>query len=602
MKPNQTSQLRAALERSRAALVTVGWLSAIINILLLGGPLYMLLIYDSVMPSGSVATLFGLLAMIVVVYAFQGLFDLLRIRILGDVAAGLEARMTGRVHRAMTAMALRARGERDDGLTPMRDLDTIRAFLASPGPGALMDLPWLFLFLGLLTVLHYWLGFTALMGALVLVGLTILNHRLTRQPSEELSGARAYRSKLAQDTHRHVEAIRALGMGERMYDIWHAANAELSTAQDRVTRTASLITGVSRIFRMFLQSVVLSVGALLYLAGEASGGIVFAASILAARALAPIDQAIAHWGSFTAARQGWARLDALFEAIPDEEEATTQLPAPERVLKVEALAVAPPGAPEAVLRDVAFELEAGDAMGIIGPSAAGKTTLARALVGVWPPLEGAVRLDGASLDQWEPDALGAHLGYLPQHVELFDGTIAQNIARLEVNPPSEAVLAAGRAGGVHEMILALPGGYDTRIGAGGIQLSAGQRQRIGLARALYRDPFLMVLDEPNSNLDSEGEAALDAAIADARARGGIVALVAHRPSALRQVNKVLVLQKGRQVAFGERDEVLAKMLSQPGATPIRAPGDPREDPSKEHGQGERAGEQSGPDEQRRTSS
>ncbi|WP_082337223.1 type I secretion system permease/ATPase [Porphyrobacter sp. AAP60] len=572
MKAAHTSQLRAALDRSRSALVTVGWLSAIINVLLLGGPLYMLLIYDSVMPSGSTATLFGLLAMIVVIYAFQGLFDLLRTRMLSDIAAGLEARMTGRVHRAMTAMGLRAKVDRDDGLTPMRDLDSIRSFLASPGPGALMDLPWLVLFLGLLTMLHYWLGLTALVGALVLIAFTILNDRLTRRPGEELSGARAYRSKLAQDTHRHVEVIRALGMGERMHDAWHVANAQLSSAQDRVARTTSLIMGLSRVFRMFLQSVVLTVGALLYLAGEASGGIVFAASILAARALAPIDQAIMHWGSFTAARQSWARLDALFEAIPEDEEIGTQLPAPESALKVGGLAVAPPGAQEPVLRDISFDLAAGDAMGIIGPSAAGKTTLARALVGVWAPLAGTVRLDGASLDQWEPDTLGAHLGYLPQHVELFDGTIAQNIARFDPEPPFEAVIAAGRAGGVHELVLALPNGYDTRVGGGGIQLSAGQRQRIGLARALYRQPFLVVLDEPNSNLDAEGEAALDGAIAEARERGAIVVLIAHRPSALRKVNKVLVLQQGRQVAFGERDKVLASLLSQPVATPIRPAG------------------------------
>ncbi|MEL6737422.1 MAG: ABC transporter transmembrane domain-containing protein, partial [Pseudomonadota bacterium] len=306
MNTANTSELRAALEQSRSALITVGWLSAILNILLLGGPIYMLMIYDSVMPSGSIATLFGLLAMIVVVYLFQGLFDLLRSRILGDVAASLDARMTGRVHRAMSTMALRAGSDGDDGLTPMRDLDAIRGFLSSPGPGALMDLPWMFLFLGLLTLLHYWLGFTALIGALVLITLTYFNDRLSRAPSGEVARARGYRAKLAQDTHRHAEVIRALGMGERMYDIWRAANTQLSAAQEKVTQTASLLSGMSRIFRMFLQSVVLSVGALLYLAGEASGGIVFAASILAARALAPIDQAIAHWSNFTTARQGWA--------------------------------------------------------------------------------------------------------------------------------------------------------------------------------------------------------------------------------------------------------------------------------------------------------
>ncbi|MEO0461522.1 MAG: type I secretion system permease/ATPase [Pseudomonadota bacterium] len=586
MAQPQISALRDALMRSKSALITVAWLSAVINILLLGGPIYMLLIYDSVMPSGSTATLFGLLAMIAVVYLFQGLFDLLRTRILADVAAGLDARLTGRVYRAISALALGARQEGDDGLTPMRDLDSVRTFLGSPGPGALMDLPWLFLFLGLLTMLHVWLGVTALVGALVLVGLTFLNDRLSQKPSQDVARARSNRSKLAQDNRRHVESIRALGMGERMYDRWHAASAELSVAQDKMTQSGGLISGVSRIFRMFLQSFVLTVGALLYLAGEASGGIVFASSILAARALAPIDQAIAHWAGFTAARQAWARLSRLFNALPEDAAQSTQLPAPEKDLRVEQLALAPPGVKAPTVLGVDFTLQAGDALGIIGPSAAGKTTLARALVGLWAPLSGAVRLDGASLDQWEPDALGRHLGYLPQQVELFDGTIAENIARFEPMPQSEDIIRAARAGGVHDMILALPGGYDTVLGPGGMQLSAGQCQRIGLARALYRDPFMIVLDEPNSNLDGEGEGALDRAVAEARQRGAILALVAHRPSALRQVNKVLVLQNGRMTSFGDRDEILAKLSSAPGATPIRAPrkGEdtaPKADPSSE---------------------
>ena len=584
MESATKSELKAAIEHSKSALITVGWLSAIINILLLGGPIYMLLIYDSVMPSGSTATLFGLLGLIVVVYLFQGFFDLLRTRILAGVAAALDARMTGRVHRVISALAMANTQGRDDGLTPMRDLDNIRSFLSSPGPGAIMDLPWLLLFIGLLTILHIWLGITALVGALVLVAFTLLNDRMTTAPSLEMSKVRAYRSKLAHDNQRHVETIRSLGMGERMYDRWHRATGELNAAQDRVTHMGSLISGTSRIFRLFLQSLVLTVGALLYLAGEASGGIVFAASILAARALAPIDQAIAHWPSFTQARQGWERLDRLFEAVPEDRALATQLPRPASHLRVEELAIVPPGSEGTVLEGGQFELEAGEALGIIGPSAAGKTSLAKALVGLWPPAHGAVRLDGASLDQWDPDDLGEHLGYLPQHVELFDGTIAENIARFEPNPPSDKVIAAARAASMHDMILGFAQGYDTLLGPGGVQLSAGQRQRIGLARALYRDPFLIVLDEPNSNLDSDGEAALDFAIAEIRKRGAIVALVAHRPSALRQVNKVLVLQHGRIAAFGERDEVLSRMVKASNATPLRA--------SKDEERGDRIAEQS----------
>lgn len=558
---NAQSELRTAIRQSKSALVAVAWLSAIINVLLLGGPIYMLLIYDSVMPSGSTATLFGLLAMVVVVYTFQGLFDLLRIRILGDVAAALDSRMTGRVHGVISQMALKSDEIEDDGLAPMRDLDAIRSFLSSPGPGALMDLPWLLLFIGLLTALHIWLGVTALVGAIILVSLTLLNDRRSREPSQTLSVARGARARLARDNRRHVEVIRALGMGERMYDAWHSASVRLGAAQDQVTRTGSLLSGISRIFRLFLQSVVLTVGALLYLGGEASGGIVFAASILAARALAPIDQVIAHWGGFMAARQGWERLERLFEAMPETGAPETKLPAPKESLRVEGLTIMPPGCEAPVLEEVQFSLEAGEALGIVGPSAAGKTTLIKSLVGLWTPTEGSVRLDGASLDQWEPDDLGQHLGYLPQHVELFEGTLAQNIARFDPAARSDTVIAAAQAAGVHDMILALPGGYDSLVGEGALLLSAGQRQRVGLARALYGNPFLVALDEPNSNLDADGEAALDAAIASCRARGAIVVLVAHRPSALRQVNRVLVLRHGRLQAIGQRDEILARLMS-----------------------------------------
>ena len=570
------SELRAALDRSKAALVTVAWLSAIINVLLLGGPIYMLLIYDAVLPSGSTATLFGLLGMVVLVYVFQALFDLLRLRILADVGAALDARMTGRVHRLVAQLALHNETRGDDGLAPMRDLEAVRGYLGSPGPVALIDLPWMVLFLALLTLLHVWLGVTALAGALVLAALTVVNDRITRGPSENAARARAYLAKLALDTRRHVEVIRALGMGERVYDHWHSAHAAYTNAQDQLTRVASVLSGASRIFRLFLQSLVLTVGALLYLAGEASAGIIFASSILAARALAPIDQAIAHWGSFLAARQGWARLDRLLAAIPASEAPDTALPAPSMSLQVENLAAVPPGATRPVIEGVSFVLEAGDGLGIIGPSAAGKTTLVRMLAGLWQPAAGAVRLDGASLDQWDPDDLGVHLGYLPQQVELFDATIAQNIARLTPGAPSEGIIAAARSAGVHDMVVRLADGYDTEVGSNGSQLSAGQRQRIGLARALYGDPFLVVLDEPNSNLDAEGEGALDGAIAAIRARGGIVVLVAHRPAALRHVNKVLVLQNGRMTAFGDRDVVLGEMIKPPPPDGLDPPARPAE--------------------------
>lgn len=568
MNIERQSELHCALRQSKSAFVSVAWLSALINILLLGGPLFMLLIYDSVMPSGSTASLFGLLALIVIVYVFQGVFDILRGRILSEVAAGFDARLSGRIYQLMSFLSLTRETDRTDGLTPMRDLESIRGFLSSPGPGALMDLPWLLLFIGLLSVLHIWLGLVTLVGALVLIALTFLQERGTAKPSEAMSEARAQKSKLSIDNLRHADVIHSLGMKGVMFERWQLVNAQVNQAQDTLTRGASLLSAIARVFRMFLQSLVLSVGALLYLAGEASGGIVFAASILAARALAPIDQAMAHWPRFTEARQGWDRLSKALAIQPRAEPSHTQLPAPQSSLQVEKLAIAAPQSGRTLLEGIEFALVSGDALGVIGPSAAGKTTLAQSLVGILEPAFGSIRLDGASLDQWDVDALGKHLGYLPQHVELFDGTIAQNIARFEPGAASEAIIAAAMAAGVHDMVLQLPNGYDTQVGSSGTKLSSGQCQRIGLARALYRDPFLLVLDEPNSNLDAEGEEALDKAIAAARERGAITVLVAHRPSALRQVNKVLVLQNGRMSAFGARDAILERLAKASNATPI----------------------------------
>lgn len=552
--------LHHALGKSKSTLITVGWLSAIINILLLAGPLYMLLVYDSVMPSGSVETLLGLLAMLVFVYLFHGLFDVLRSRLLCNVASAFDARLSGPVYSAIMWSAKKAPDRQGDGLTPLRDLSAIRGFLSSAAPGAMMDLPWIVLFLGLLTALHFWLGFTTLIGALILLGLTFLNDRMTQRPNEEVALERARSMKLAQNNRRHHEVISALGMNKRLQTHWQVANAQLNEAQYRVTRPSSLTSSVSKVFRLLLQSLVLTVGALLYLAADASGGIVFAASILAARALAPIDQTIAHWSSFTAARQGWERLHALLTLAPSQTHMMTQLPAPCERLSVENLTIVPAGMDVPAVAGIQFQLEAGDALGIIGPSAAGKTTLTRALVGLVQPAKGAVRLDGATLDQWDQDELGCHCGYLPQSVELLDGTIAQNIARFDPDQPSDAVIAAAKVAGVHDMILSFVDGYDTVIGSGAVQLSAGQRQRLGLARAFYGDPFLIVLDEPNSNLDTDGEKALQNAVAAARARGAIVTIVAHRPSTLRQANKVLVLKNGCVAALGDRDEILAKTV------------------------------------------
>lgn len=557
----ERSELAEALARYRMAFIAVAMLSALLNVLLLGGSIYLMLIYDSVLPSQSMPTLFGLFAMVIAVYVFQGIFDTMRSRILADVGSALDRRLAPRVQHAMGELAIRGNKGVGDGLTPMRDLDSIRGFLASAGPAALIDLPWILFFIVVLGFLHYWLAITALIGAAIMLCLTLMTDRITRKQVRRATQVTAYRNGMAETNVRHVELLTALGMRERLNDRWEGVNQQYLAANTDLSRDVSLFSGISKVFRLFLQSAILTVGALLVIDGQASGGVIFAASILSGRALAPVDQAIANWRGFTAARTGWTRLKELLEVVPPAEESGVSLPAPSRSLEVHQLFVGPPGSQRITAGNVDFKLEAGDALGIIGPSAAGKTTLARALLGLWHPARGSIRLDGATLDQWAPEDRGRFLGYLPQTVELLEGTVAENIARFDPEATSEAVIAAAEAAGVHEMIVQLPQGYDTQVGAEGNELSAGQRQRIGLARALYGDPFLVLLDEPNSNLDAPGEAALDRAIVRIRERKGIVIVIAHRPSVLAHVSHVLFMRDGRAELFGPRDEVLARVTN-----------------------------------------
>jgi ATP-binding cassette subfamily C protein len=506
--------------------------------------------------------------MVVVVYLFQALFDLMRTRILSDVGGALDREMAPEVQRLISDNAMRGGKQTGDGLIPMRDLDQIRAFLASGGPAALIDLPWIVFFIGVLFLLHYWLGVTALIGAIILIVLTLITDRRTREPIGQLSQIGAVRSGMAESNVRHAEVLSALGMRNRMRDRWLEVNGVYLAAYDRMSHTTGVLGGISKIFRLLLQSLILTVGALLVIDGKASGGVIFASSILAGRALAPVDAAIANWRGFGQARLGWRRINEMLARIPDSGAITTVLPRPTQELTVQGLVVAPPGTQRVTVQNADFSLKAGEALGVIGPSAAGKTSLGRALIGVWRPARGNVRLDGATLDQWHPEALGEFIGYLPQTVELLEGTVAENIARFDPEPDSNAVIAAAQVAGVHEMVVGLPQGYDTPVGADGSQLSAGQRQRIGLARALYKDPFLVLLDEPNSNLDAAGEMALERSVAAIRERGGIAILIAHRPSALAQVSHVCFMRDGRIEAFGPRDEVLDKITAKP--VPLRA--------------------------------
>lgn len=558
-------EIRGLAQRYRGAMLTVILLSAMLNLLILAGSLYMMLVYDSVLPSHSLASLFGLFVLLLIVYAFQGTFDAMRSRMLGDIAAGFDRSLSRRVQRAMSDASLGGI-KLGDGLSPMRDLESVRSFLAGPGPAILIDLPWMLLFFGALMLLHVWIGVTALVGGALLVGLTVITNRVTKAPTERLAQVGAFRGQLAEKNLHHVEMLTAMGMRGRMLDRWEQLNGYYLSAQQSIARSVTTMGGMSKIGRMFLQSLILTVGAILVIDGKASGGVIFASSILSARALAPVDQAIGNWRTLAAARLGIARLADLLARVPEEQPIHTVLPKPSRALSVEQLFVTVPGTQQVVVAGVDFTLRAGDGLAILGPSAAGKSSLARALLGLWPAARGAIRLDGATLDQWRSDALGESIGYLPQSVELLSGSVAENIGRFDPDLSSGKIIAAAQAAGVHEMIVALPQGYETQVGQEGRNLSGGQQQRIALARALYGDPFLVLLDEPNSNLDAEGDAALSRAIKFIRARGGIAILIAHRPSALTNIGHVLHLQDGRMQAFGPKDEILQKLMAVAGTS------------------------------------
>ena len=567
---SEKSELKAALSACRGALIGIGVLTAVINVLTLTGSLFMLEVYDRVLPSRSVPTLVGLAILTGVLLAIQGALDLLRSRVLVRIGAYLDTALSRRVYTSLVRLPLRI-ASRGDGMQPLRDLDSVRSFLSGLGPTALFDLPWIPVYLGIIFAFHPLLGTVALGGALILIVITLLTEVLTRNPTRSASTDNMERQGLAETGRRNAEVLVAMGMTERMADRWEMANQAFLQAQKKVADVAGGFGAISKILRVMLQSAVLAVGAYLVIHQEATAGIIIAGSILTARAFAPVDLAIAHWKGFVGARQSRQRLVTLLEALPANS-VRQPLPAPSRTLKVEALSAAPPGGDRLAVADVNFELKAGQGLGVIGPSAAGKSSLARLLVGVWQPLRGKVRIDGAALDQWDEEVLGRYIGYLPQDVELFAGTVTENIARFDTAADPAKVVAAAQAAGVHDLIVGLRNGYDTVLGGPGLGLSAGQQQRIALARALYGDPFLVVLDEPNSNLDADGEAALTKAILGVRQRGGIVAVVSHRPSALAGVDTVLVMNQGRAMVFGPKDEVLPKVTSpSPQPPPAQLP-------------------------------
>jgi PrtD family type I secretion system ABC transporter len=560
-KTSVNPDVAGALGECRRAFAGVALFSGVVNLLMLAGPLYMLQIYDRVLSSRSLPTLVALSVFLIGAYAFQGVLDIIRSHVVVRTAALLDQRLALSVHGAVIRLAIATRHQ-GEAPQPVRDLDQIRAFLTGAGAIAIVDLPWAPVFLTICFLIHPWLGVVAMAGAIVLFTMTLLTERASSAPARATAQDAGRRSIVVETQRRSCETIVAMGMTGALAQRWEGLNNRYIAAVGRLSDVAGSFGSISKVLRLLMQSVILGVGAYLVIRQELTAGAMIAASIMMGRALAPIETAIANWRSFVAARQSIARLsEALTRAA--SRRAATALPKPRRSLDVEQVTVVAPGGMAPIVTGVRFSLKSGEALGIIGPSGAGKTSLVRTLVGIWRPANGSVRLDGAALDQWDPEFLGQHVGFISQTVELFDGTISENIARMSIAPDANAVLRAAGAAGAHDMIVRLPSGYDTRIGEGGVALSGGQRQRIALARALYGDPFLVVLDEPNSNLDNEGEAALRQAIADAKARGAIVVLISHRTAVISVCERILVLVNGMQQDFGWRDEVLSKLSARP---------------------------------------
>ncbi|WP_428515093.1 type I secretion system permease/ATPase [Roseovarius sp.] len=551
-----------ALRGLRGTFVLVALFSAAINLLMLTGPVYMLQVYDRVLSSGSVATLVGLFGIVILLYAFLGLYDFLRARVLSRAALRLDANVGEEAFRfALRAGSTGTQTRLDPGIQPVRDLELIRNFMSSPAMSGLFDLPWMPLFLGLVFLIHPWLGLLTLAGASVVVVSALLNQYLAQKSIHQAMSIEGAERNLVEQARSDAETLHALGMRERLIKRWREThNAALATGQVGGDRS-ECFSSFSKSFRLLLQSALLTLGAYLALQQQITAGMIIATSIIAGRALAPVDQVIGQWRGIGRAREAHQRLREIFDHAPAEKP-RVELPAPKGDLRVVSLTKLAPAGSETqpdrtrILDKIDFSLSAGDGLGVVGNSAAGKSTLARVLIGAWAPDAGEVRLDDATLDQWTPEVLGRHVGYLPQSLQMLSGSIGENIARFDPEAKDADIIEAARIAGVHEMILGMPDGYATQLDRTSCRLSGGQIQRLGLARAVYGDPHLIVLDEPNSNLDAAGDDALANAVRTMREKGCLVIVMAHRPSALASVNKILLLHKGRMGRFGDKDEVL----------------------------------------------
>lgn len=561
-------ELRAARRQSRGWFWLTGLFSLFANLLLLTGPLYMMQVYDGVLSSGSQETLVALSGLVLFFYVIMGILDFGRTRMLGRVGYQFYQQLEQRVFHAVLRKAAVLPNARTQGA--LTDLNTLRQSFAAPYVMATYDLPWTPVFFAAMFLFHPLLGLAGVAGAAALFATTWINQRMSRHHYQRGATHAQAAQNMATLLHDEADFVRASGMPRAGFARWHREQQTALAHETTASEIGSGFSVLTKTLRLFLQSAMLGLAAWLVIQGQMSAGGMIAASVVLGRALAPIETLLNQWASLQQGIESWNKLAALLGEVPKEPD-RIELPQPRADLEVKGLTVVPPGERTATLKSVHFNVKPGEALGVIGPSGAGKSSLARALAGLWPSAGGHIRLDGAALDQYAPEVLGKHIGYLPQQVVLFDGTIAENIARLEPEPNDTKVVAAAQMAGAHEMILGLPKGYDTYVRAGHLRLSGGQLQRIGLARALYHAPVLVILDEPNSNLDSDGSKALNHAIKALKQQDRAVLIMAHRPAAIRECDKLLVLENGMRTSFGPRDQVLNGLAEKAKPTTVITP-------------------------------
>ncbi|MDU8606910.1 type I secretion system permease/ATPase [Pseudomonas syringae group sp. 247E2] len=559
MSRSHENNLQVALKACKGSFISVGFFSLFVNALMLAPTLYMIQISGRVVPSSSVPTLIMLTLILTVLMITMGALEWVRSRIMVRISNRLDVLLSRDVYRASFRKALKS-GGMDASAQSLNDLTSLRQFLTGNGLFAFFDAPWLPIYTAVMFLFHPWFGWMTVGSAIVLIILAYLNHRFTGKALTEANQQSMVANLVTTKNLRNAEVIESMGMLDTLMARWGVRQRRVLVLQSDASDKGGIVTSISKTFRNWSQSIMLALGAYLVITHQMNPGLMMAGSLLLGRALSPVDQIIGTWKGFVAARIQYTRLSETLEKLHNEPDRMA-LPDPEGHIQVENLVVTPPGGKNPVIRNISFVTPAGTIVGIVGPSAAGKSTLVRALLGIWPAQHGTVRLDGADISAWDKQKLGPHLGYLPQDIELFEGSISDNIARFTKVDPEKVVLAA-RTAGVHEMILQLPDGYDTVIGSDGVNLSGGQRQRIGLARAIYGSPRLIVLDEPNSNLDEVGERALSVALQLIKESGATVFIVSHRPNILSRLDRVMVMNAGTITLYGARDQVIAELAQQ----------------------------------------